>query len=178
MHTNTLQMPMIFLRLDRPLTEYGRGIPTQQTAHLNPVAQHVQPQKISRDAEDLQTHVLPIQLSVNQISTLRHDPVASSLPIPAAGIERAAAVQPKISLSSSAAITRLSPLDTQISQEYDPNPQYTFAYDVEDNLTGDSKSHQERRNGDVVSKNYYPSINREFENIFLTKLAQKYDRLI
>ena len=31
--------------------------------------------------------------------------------------------------------------------EYDPNPQYSFAYDVQDGLTGDSKSQHETRSG-------------------------------
>lgn len=35
-------------------------------------------------------------------------------------------------------------------EPYDPAPQYAFAYNVQDSLTGDSKSQQETRNGDVV----------------------------
>lgn len=38
--------------------------------------------------------------------------------------------------------------------EYDPAPQYTFAYDVNDALTGDSKSQIESRNGDIVQGQY------------------------
>ncbi|KAI4490403.1 hypothetical protein M0802_010674 [Mischocyttarus mexicanus] len=38
--------------------------------------------------------------------------------------------------------------------DYDPHPQYTYAYDVSDSLTGDSKSQHESRNGDVVSGSY------------------------
>ncbi|KAH1020158.1 hypothetical protein HUJ04_009875, partial [Dendroctonus ponderosae] len=37
---------------------------------------------------------------------------------------------------------------------YDPNPQYSFAYDVQDSLTGDSKSQIESRNGDIVQGQY------------------------
>ncbi|XP_076671703.1 cuticular protein 4 [Andrena cerasifolii] len=37
---------------------------------------------------------------------------------------------------------------------YDPHPQYTYAYDVQDSLTGDTKSQHESRNGDVVSGSY------------------------
>lgn len=40
----------------------------------------------------------------------------------------------------------LAPANT----EYDPLPQYSFAYNVQDALTGDHKNHQESRNGDVV----------------------------
>ncbi|XP_073975218.1 uncharacterized protein [Rhodnius prolixus] len=39
-------------------------------------------------------------------------------------------------------------------EEYDPHPQYNFAYQVEDALTGDSKSQVESRDGDVVQGSY------------------------
>lgn len=38
--------------------------------------------------------------------------------------------------------------------EFDPNPQYSFAYDVHDALTGDSKSQTESRNGNLVQGQY------------------------
>ncbi|XP_043484835.1 cuticle protein 21-like [Leptopilina heterotoma] len=41
-----------------------------------------------------------------------------------------------------------------VDAEYDPNPQYSYAYDVQDALTGDSKTQQESRNGDVVQGSY------------------------
>lgn len=41
-------------------------------------------------------------------------------------------------------------LDTQ----YDPLPQYKYAYQVQDALTGDNKSQQETRDGDVVTGSY------------------------
>ncbi|XP_060524834.1 larval cuticle protein A3A-like [Cylas formicarius] len=37
---------------------------------------------------------------------------------------------------------------------FDPNPQYSFAYDVQDALTGDSKSQIESRNGNIVQGQY------------------------
>lgn len=40
------------------------------------------------------------------------------------------------------------------AEDYDPNPQYSYAYDIQDGLTGDSKSQQESRNGDVVQGSY------------------------
>ncbi|CAG9857151.1 unnamed protein product [Phyllotreta striolata] len=42
----------------------------------------------------------------------------------------------------------------KIDDEYDPNPQYSFGYQVEDALTGDSKSQSESRNGDIVQGSY------------------------
>lgn len=41
-----------------------------------------------------------------------------------------------------------------VAEEYDPNPQYSYGYDVQDSLTGDSKSQVESRNGDVVQGSY------------------------
>lgn len=42
----------------------------------------------------------------------------------------------------------------EIDPDYDPNPQYSYAYDVHDGLTGDNKQHSESRNGDVVEGAY------------------------
>ncbi|CAG9568006.1 unnamed protein product [Danaus chrysippus] len=39
-------------------------------------------------------------------------------------------------------------------EEYDVNPQYSYAYEVQDSLTGDSKSQHESRDGDVVQGSY------------------------
>ncbi|XP_046990313.1 cuticle protein 19.8-like [Schistocerca americana] len=38
--------------------------------------------------------------------------------------------------------------------EYDPHPQYTYGYSVQDAITGDAKSQQESRDGDVVQGSY------------------------
>ncbi|CAB3233478.1 unnamed protein product [Arctia plantaginis] len=40
------------------------------------------------------------------------------------------------------------------AEEYDPHPRYSFAYDVQDGLTGDSKTQHETRDGDVVQGSY------------------------
>lgn len=47
-----------------------------------------------------------------------------------------------------------APLAKIQDSEFDPAPQYTFAYDVNDALTGDSKSQIESRNGDFVQGQY------------------------
>ncbi|KAM3961221.1 cuticular protein RR-2 motif 70 [Aphomia sociella] len=39
-------------------------------------------------------------------------------------------------------------------EEFDPLPQYRFGYNVADSLTGDYKSQQERRDGDLVQGSY------------------------
>ncbi|XP_063980677.1 cuticle protein 19.8-like [Diachasmimorpha longicaudata] len=39
-------------------------------------------------------------------------------------------------------------------EDFDAAPQYSFAYDVQDALTGDSKAQYETRNGDIVQGSY------------------------
>ncbi|KAF5306504.1 hypothetical protein FQR65_LT07332 [Abscondita terminalis] len=43
---------------------------------------------------------------------------------------------------------------TIVSSEYDPHPEYSYGYSVNDALTGDHKSQVESRNGDVVKGQY------------------------
>ena len=40
---------------------------------------------------------------------------------------------------------------TQEAESFDPNPQYNFGYSVSDSITGDAKTREEVRNGDVVT---------------------------
>lgn len=47
-----------------------------------------------------------------------------------------------------------APAYAKVAEDYDPNPQYSYAYDIQDSLTGDSKSQQETRSGDVVQGSY------------------------
>ncbi|XP_063624145.1 larval cuticle protein A3A-like [Cydia splendana] len=42
----------------------------------------------------------------------------------------------------------------KVVEDYNAHPQYSFAYDVQDGLTGDSKSQHESRDGDVVHGSY------------------------
>jgi Insect cuticle protein len=54
-----------------------------------------------------------------------------------------------------AVVTKIAqPVIAKVAEDYDHNPQYSFAYDVQDGLTGDSKSQHETRNGDVVEGHY------------------------
>jgi len=41
-----------------------------------------------------------------------------------------------------------------VPAQFQPDPSYTFAYQVQDQITGDSKSQQETRQGDVVKGQY------------------------
>lgn len=68
---------------------------------------------------------------------------------PAAKYAYAAAPAPAVYAPAPAAVVK-----TVAAEEYDPNPSYSFAYEVQDALTGDSKSQHEVRNGDVVQGQY------------------------
>lgn len=46
------------------------------------------------------------------------------------------------------------PVIAKHAEEYDPHPQYNFAYDIQDGLTGDFKNQHETRDGDVVKGQY------------------------
>ncbi|GLV34849.1 Ccp84Ab [Carabus blaptoides fortunei] len=68
-------------------------------------------------------------------------------------------VAPSISLGVvpkiASPISIASPIaKTLIQDSYDPNPQYSFEYGVQDSLTGDSKKQVESRSGDVVKGSY------------------------
>ncbi|KAF6200886.1 hypothetical protein GE061_005333 [Apolygus lucorum] len=41
-----------------------------------------------------------------------------------------------------------------LPEEYDPNPQYSYQYAIQDPSTGDSKGFSESRDGDVVRGRY------------------------
>ncbi|XP_037912985.1 larval cuticle protein A3A-like isoform X3 [Hermetia illucens] len=57
-------------------------------------------------------------------------------------------------LLPAAQVYSAAPVLAKSVDEYDPHPQYNFAYDVQDALTGDSKSQVESRDGDVVHGQY------------------------
>lgn len=59
------------------------------------------------------------------------------------------AVAPSPSIVARPVLAKLSGGET-----YDPNPQYSFAYDVKDILTGDVKSQVESRSGNIVQGQY------------------------
>ncbi|XP_046399431.1 larval cuticle protein A3A-like [Ischnura elegans] len=41
-----------------------------------------------------------------------------------------------------------------VDTDFDPNPHYSYSYDIQDALTGDSKGQHETRDGDVVQGSY------------------------
>ncbi|KAL5283809.1 hypothetical protein ACFFRR_006219 [Megaselia abdita] len=82
--------------------------------------------------------------------------VASAGLIPAAQVYHTAPVVAAAPLVHAAPVlkTVAQPVLAKQVEEYDPHPQYKFGYDVQDSLTGDSKSQSETRDGDVVQGEY------------------------
>ncbi|XP_043283167.1 uncharacterized protein [Venturia canescens] len=82
-------------------------------------------------------------------------PLAYSAPAAAAPLAYAAAPLAKLAPAplayAAAPVAKLAPA---LDADYDPNPQYSYAYDVQDSLTGDNKQQQETRNGDSVQGQY------------------------
>ncbi|XP_061393016.1 larval cuticle protein A2B-like [Musca vetustissima] len=51
-------------------------------------------------------------------------------------------------------VKTVAPVLTKAAEEYDPHPQYKYGYDVQDAISGDSKTQVEERDGDVVRGEY------------------------
>ncbi|XP_058984584.1 larval cuticle protein A2B-like [Musca domestica] len=56
--------------------------------------------------------------------------------------------------AAAAVVKTVAPVLTKAVEEYDPHPQYKFGYDVQDSISGDSKTQVEERDGDVVRGEY------------------------
>ncbi|KAK9499719.1 hypothetical protein O3M35_002713 [Rhynocoris fuscipes] len=59
-----------------------------------------------------------------------------------------------ICLVACLAVASAQVLRQAADDEYDPNPSYSFSYDVQDPVTGDVKSQSESRQGDSVQGSY------------------------
>ncbi|KAJ8711736.1 hypothetical protein PYW08_008690 [Mythimna loreyi] len=63
-------------------------------------------------------------------------------------------VAPAVYTAQAAPVAYAAAPLTKVVEDYNAHPQYNFAYDVQDGLTGDSKSQHETRDGDVVQGSY------------------------
>lgn len=84
---------------------------------------------------------------------------ASAGVLPAGQLYHAAPVATYAAPAPAAVLkTVAQPVLAKADEEYDPHPQYKYAYDVQDAISGDSKSQVEERDGDVVRGEYSWSI--------------------
>ncbi|XP_068909650.1 cuticle protein 19.8-like [Tenebrio molitor] len=82
-------------------------------------------------------------------------PIAAPLGYAAAPVARLAAPFGYAApLARAAVAAPVAVAKTVVADEYDPHPQYSYGYDIQDGLTGDSKNQQETRDGDVVQGSY------------------------
>lgn len=90
-------------------------------------------------------------------------PLAYSAPLtaayPAPIVRQAPVVAAPAKLVAPAPVVQSAPLVASApvvaaNTEFDVLPQYQYAYNVQDSLTGDSKSHEETRDGDIVKGSY------------------------
>lgn len=92
----------------------------------------------------------PFAAPVAPVAARLAAPVAAPLAAPVAPVAPVAAP-----LAAPVAAPLAAPVAAPIATEIvDAHPQYKFAYDVQDTLTGDSKTQEETRDGDVVRGSY------------------------
>ncbi|XP_063706773.1 larval cuticle protein A2B-like [Culicoides brevitarsis] len=90
-----------------------------------------------------------IQQSYSAPAVYAHQPAVYAQP----AYTKTVVAQPTLVKSYAAPVAVAQPAYAKVD-EYDPNPQYAFSYDVHDTLTGDAKTQHETRNGDVVEGSY------------------------
>lgn len=93
----------------------------------------------------LQFIVFCALVAVAKAGVIQQAPIAYAQPIHYA--QPAIAVQKTVGYAAPAVVAKSV-------DDYDPNPQYSFSYDIHDGLTGDAKSQTESRDGDVVKGQY------------------------
>lgn len=96
--------------------------------------------------------VLVLFVAVARAGLLAPAPIAPAPLLRAAPI--AAAPVLRTIASAPIAAAPLAKAVAVADADYDPNPQYSYGYDIQDGLTGDSKNHYESRSGDVVQGSY------------------------
>ncbi|KAI8119566.1 Larval cuticle protein A2B [Lucilia cuprina] len=79
--------------------------------------------------------------------------VANAGLLPAAQVYHAAPAA-HVYHSAPAAVVKTTHVLAKADDEFDPHPQYKYGYNVEDAVSGDSKSQVEERDGDVVRGEY------------------------
>ncbi|XP_012283587.1 LOW QUALITY PROTEIN: calphotin [Orussus abietinus] len=89
-------------------------------------------------------------------STSRHDMAFKFVALCALVAAASAGIIPTAPLAyhAQAPLAYAVPAAKAVDADYDPHPQYSYAYDVHDSLTGDVKNQHETRDGDVVQGSY------------------------
>jgi len=99
----------------------------------------------------------PVAKAVAAPVAYAHHPAAYAHPVaaPVAYAPAVKAVHPApVAFAAPIAKAVVPAVKAVVAEEYDPNPQYSYGYSIQDGITGDAKGHQETRNGDVVQGQY------------------------
>uniref|UniRef100_A0A1A9WLJ5 Larval cuticle protein A3A n=1 Tax=Glossina brevipalpis TaxID=37001 RepID=A0A1A9WLJ5_9MUSC len=91
----------------------------------------------------------PIVAKTAPILAAAPSPLIAAAPTPV--VTKAAPVVAAAPIAAAPLITKAALAEPEI---VDAHPQYKFAYDVQDTLTGDSKTQEESRDGDIVRGSY------------------------
>lgn len=81
-------------------------------------------------------------------------PIVRATPIVKAPLVRAAPFVAASPVIKAAPLVAVAPVVAAKLEEADAYPQYQFGYNVQDALTGDSKTQEETRDGDIVKGSY------------------------
>ncbi|CAD6994863.1 unnamed protein product [Ceratitis capitata] len=92
--------------------------------------------------------VIPVQ------EVYHHSPVATAVVKAPIAYAAPAPTYAHVAPAPIAVHAHVQPALAKQDEEYDPHPQYKYGYDVQDALSGDSKSQTEERDGDVVHGEY------------------------
>lgn len=135
--------------------------PVAYTSGLSPIAYTAASPYFARNVAYSSPFVANAPLAYSAYTA----PVAAAAPLTAAysaPIFRQAPIvasQAKLVTPAAAPVVASAPLVASApvvaaNTEFDVLPQYQYAYNVQDSLTGDSKAHEETRDGDIVKGSY------------------------
>lgn len=130
-----------------------RAAPLIRTSFVQPAPVHVQ----AGAAEYFETEpVVQAAPLVQSAQYVRTAPLVNGAAVVQAGpvVQTAAAAAVAAPLVRAAPLVQAAPVVAAKLEEADAYPQYSYAYNVQDALTGDSKTQEETRDGDVVKGSY------------------------
>ncbi|XP_060524290.1 cuticle protein-like [Cylas formicarius] len=132
--------------LPQPQAYSAAPIATAQIRYAAP-SLHLAPQQIIHPAPAPILRAAPIAYHAPATQIAYHAPAAQIAYHAPAPIATPALLK----TYATPAVLKAAPVATE---DFDPNPQYSFGYDINDSITGDVKSQSETRNGDTVQGSY------------------------
>ncbi|PSN41659.1 Cuticle protein 8 [Blattella germanica] len=144
-----------------PLTYTNRGIASsaypfaQAPVSYQPIAAIQNPVAYTVAADESPVAYQPVAAVRTPVS---YQPVAvARTPVayqPVAAPRTPVTYQPVAAARTPVAYQPVAAAHASADPNYDPNPQYAYSYSIDDPETGDSKTHEETRDGDSVQGRY------------------------